>query len=183
MPTLHLRHLPGALALCLAGVLAHGAAAADVSQRFYDAALCQPPYTTASATALYEAAEKLAKPDMSMLTAAVYALPKPIGRDGFDSNEVIFAGSSVGVLVQGEQADALAARYKLQRESSTLLGTSTKGYSRALPDAQQPLPDAGTVSIVARESRGLPGKTLLACEFVSNADRDALKAYEKSVNP
>ena len=150
------------------------------AEPFYAAALCKPPYTAASATTLYEAAEKLAKPDTSLLTAYVYTLPEDLGQDGFKSQEVVFAGTSIGVLVQGLQADALAARYHLERERSSLLGASTKGYARALPPSQQPQPDAGTVSIIARESASLPGKTLLACEFVSNEDRDALEAYEKS---
>ncbi|MGT2493476.1 GNAT family N-acetyltransferase [Cupriavidus basilensis] len=93
---------------------------------------------------------------------------------------MIFAGTSVGVLVQGQQAEALAARYQLKQETSTLLGTATKGFARALPAAQQPLPGLGTVSIVARESAALPGKTLLICELVSHQDAQALKAYERS---
>jgi len=162
-------------------VVAGALQAANASaEPFYDAALCKPPYTTTSATALYEAAEKLAKPDTSLLTAHVYKLPQDLGQDGFTTSEVVFAGTSVGVLIQGQQAEALAQRYQLQRERSNLLGASTKGYARELPAAEQPQPDAGTVSIVARESPSLPGKTLLACEFASTADRAALEAYEKS---
>ena len=156
------------------------AADALAAEPFYDAALCKPPYAMDSATALYEAAEKLAKPDTSLLTAYVYKLPQDLGQDGFKTSEVVFAGTSVGVLVQGQQAEALAQRYQLKPEGSSLLGTSTKGYARELPSAEQPRPDAGTVSIVARESAALPGKTLLACEFVSKEDRAALEAYEKS---
>jgi hypothetical protein len=106
--------------------------------------------------------------------------PFELGQDGFKTNEVVFAGTSVGVLIQGQQAEALALRYQLQRERSSLLGASTKGYARALPPGEQPRPDAGTVSIIARESAALPGKTLLACEFVSKEDQAALEAYEKS---
>jgi len=153
-----------------------GASAAS----FYDAALCKPAYTMESAMELYEAAEKITKPDTSLLTAYVYKLPNNLGQDGFKTNEVVFASTSVGVLIQGQQAEALAQRYQLQRERSNLLGASTKGYARELPAAEQPQPDAGTVSIVARESPSLPGKTLLACELVSTADRAALEAYEKS---
>jgi hypothetical protein len=155
-------------------------ATAASADPFYDAALCKPPYTTDSATALYDAAEKLAKPDTSLLTAYVYTLPQELGQDGFKSKEVVFAGTSVGILIHGLQADALAERYHLEREGTNLFGTSTKGYKRALPADQQPLPDAGTVSIVARESASLPGKTLLACEFVSKEDQQALDAYEKA---
>ncbi|MEN2712339.1 hypothetical protein ACQKOH_22870 [Sphingomonas sp. NPDC092331] len=150
---------------------------------FYEAALCKPPYTTDTATALYEAAEKLAKPDTSMLGAYVYRLPRALGQDGFASSEVIFAGTAVGVLIEGARADALAERYGLTKERSTLLGTATKGYSRALPQDQQPQPDLGIVSIVARESPALPGKTLLACELVFKADQEALDRYEKSRTP
>lgn len=161
----------------VAGTLQAANASADP---FYDAALCKPPYTMGSATALYEAAGKLAKLDESLLLAHIFKLPQDVGEDGFKTNEVVFAGTSVGVLVQGRQAEALAQRYQLQRERSSLLGTSTKGYARELPLAEQPRPDAGTVSIIARESAALPGKTLLACEFVSKEDRAALEAYENA---
>ena len=163
-------------------VLVTGAlqAANASAESFYDAALCKPAYTTDSATALYEAAEKLAKPDTSLLTAYVYKLPQELGQDGFKTSEVVFAGTSVGVLVQGQQAEALAQRYQLQRERSSLLGASTMCYVGELLPGEQPQPDIGTVSIVARESAALPGKTLLACEFVSKEDRAALEAYEKS---
>jgi hypothetical protein len=154
-------------------------AASASAAPFYDAAICKPPYTMDSATALYEAAEKLAKPDTSLLSAHVYKLPQELGQDGFKSNEVVFAGASIGVLVQGQQAEALAQRYQLERERSSLMGASTKGYARELPSGEQPQPDQGTVSIVARESASIPGKTLLACEFVWKADRAALESYEK----
>lgn len=150
---------------------------------FYNAALCKPAYSSDSATALYEAAEKLAKPDTSMLGAYVYRLPQEFGQDGFKTREVIFAGTSVGVLIEGLQADALANRYQLAKNGSTLLGTATKGYTRALPRDQQPQPELGTVSIIARESPSLPGKTLLACEFVLKADQEALDRYEESRTP
>lgn len=164
----------------LSGMLFAMPASADP---FYDAALCKPPYTMDSATALYEAAEKLAKPDTSMLTANVYTLPRDLGQDGFKSRQVIFGGSTVGVLIEGLQADALAEHYHLAKERSTLLGTSIKGYALALPADQQPQSDLGTVSIIARESASLPGKTLLACEFVLKADQEALDRYEKSRTP
>ena len=154
-------------------------AANAVADPFYDAAICKPPYTMGSASALYEAAEKLVEPDKSLLTARVYKLPQEFGQDGFKTNEVVFAGTSIGVLVQGQQAEALAKHYQLQRERSNLMGASAKGYARELPADQQPHPDQGKVSIVARESPSLPGKTLLACEFVWEADRKALEAYEK----
>ncbi|MGY4396467.1 hypothetical protein ACVWZA_001647 [Sphingomonas sp. UYAg733] len=165
------------VAIALAGLF-HGTAAS--AGPFYDAALCKPPYTTGSATTLYEAAEKITKPDTSLLTAYVYKMPDEIGQDGFSSKEVVFAGTAVGVLVEGLQADALSKRYQLEPERSSLLGSSSKGYTRALPAAEQPLPDAGIVSIVARESPSLPGKTLLACELVMKEDQAALDSYEKA---
>lgn len=146
---------------------------------FFDAALCKPPYTMDSATALYDAAEKLAKPDTSILTAYVYTLPQELGQDGFKSRQVIFAGTTVGILIEGSRVDELAERYHLIKERFTLYGTSTKGYFRALPSDQQSQPDLGTVSIIARESASLPGKTLLACEFVLKADQQALDSYDK----
>ncbi|QNA84354.1 hypothetical protein G4G27_10425 [Sphingomonas sp. So64.6b] len=165
------------VAMTVAGLFQGTAASAEP---FYDAALCKPPYTMDSATTLYEAVEKIAKPDKSLLTAEVYKLPDEIGQDGFSSREVVFAGTAIGVLVQGLQADALAKRYHLEPERSSLLGTSSKGYARALPAAEQPSPDAGIVSIVARESPSLPGKTLLACELVMKEDQAALDSYEKA---
>jgi hypothetical protein len=165
------------VAMTVAGFF-HGTAAS--AEPFYDAALCKPPYTMDSATALYEAAEKITKPDTSLLTAYVYKLPDEIGQDGFSSKEVVFAGTTVGVLIQGSQADALAKHYQLKPERSSLFGTSSKGYARALPSAEQPLPDMGIVSIIARESPSLPGKTLLACELVMKEDQAALDRYEKT---
>ncbi|WNJ89350.1 hypothetical protein [Bosea sp. 685] len=137
---------------------------------FYDAALCKPPYSLTSSTKIYEAAEKLAKPDTSSMGAAIYKIPQ-IGRDGFESDEVFFANGAVGVLIKGLRADELAAKYKLKREKPDLLGASSKGYARPLAKTLQPpagLAGPGKVSIVARESDALPGKTLLACEFVAD---------------
>lgn len=167
--------------LAAASISSLPAQAADkaAAPAFYDAALCKPPYTTDTATALYEAAEKRAKPDTSVLGAAIYKLPDAIGQDGFSSNEVVFASTSIGVLIQGQVADQLAERYQLKPERSTILGTSTRGYSRTLSGASRVGLEAGTISVVARESAALPGKTLLACEFVSDTDRQALDAYEK----
>ncbi|MFS8057019.1 hypothetical protein QD357_30080 [Rhizobium sp. BR 317] len=160
----------GLSALVFIAALDGGAAiAADTSSMFYDAALCKPPYTLTSATAVYDAAEKLAKPDTSLLGAAIYKVPHQIGRDGFESDEVFFASSATGVLIKGLQADKLAAKYHLKRETSNLLGASSKGYARALAANLQPpagLASPGNVSIVAREGGDLGDKTLLACEFV-----------------
>ncbi|WP_292868297.1 hypothetical protein [Mesorhizobium sp.] len=145
------------------------AASATETSAFFDAALCKPPYSVASATEIYDAAEKLAKPDMSSLGAAIYKIPQQIGRDGFETDEVFFANSAVGVLIKGERADDLAKAYGLKPETSDLMGTSSKGYALELPADQQPpegLAGPGKVSIVAREGSALEGKTLLACEFV-----------------
>ncbi|MGO7778487.1 hypothetical protein ACC741_39155, partial [Rhizobium johnstonii] len=70
---------------------------------------------------------------------------------------------------EGERADDLAAKYGLKAETTDLLGTSTNGYSLELPADLQPEPGMagpGKVSIIARQGNALPGKTLLACEFV-----------------
>jgi len=146
---------------------------------YFGAALCQPPYSLSGATALYEAAEKLAKPDTSGLGAAVYHLPAPLNRDGFTAQDVIFAGMAVGMLVNGEVAEQLAKTYDLQPEKSHLMGASTLGFARLLPDADQGMKDMGLISIVARQGPGLGGKTLLACEFVSNEDRANMEEWDK----
>jgi len=146
---------------------------------FFDAALCLPPYSIDRATVLYEAAEKLAKPDQSSLGAAVYHLPAPIERDGFTTQDVLFANMTIGVLMEGNVADQLAKRYELTPETSHLLGISSRGFSRLLPDAQQSMKEMGLISIIAREGDALKGKTLLACEFVDAADRKAMEAWDK----
>ncbi|MDZ7926542.1 MAG: hypothetical protein U5L46_05405 [Agrobacterium sp.] len=163
----------GTVALCaaIAALQAGSASAAEIDPAFYDAALCNPPYSMTSATAIYDAAEKLAKPDTSSLGAAIYTLPYQIGRDGFESDEVFFANGAVGVLIKGKRAEALAAKYDLKPETSDLMGTSSKGYARQLPPDQQPpegLAGPGKVSIVAREGAALGDKTLLACEFAAD---------------
>jgi hypothetical protein len=146
---------------------------------FFDAALCKPAYTTTSATKMYDEAEKLAKADMSLLTAAVYKLPADFGRQGFKTSELIFAGSSFGVLIEGLRADDLAKTYHLKSdELGTLLGTATKSYARALPKAGQPAAETGVVSVIARESATFPGKTLLACEFATHEDLEAMKQMQ-----
>jgi hypothetical protein len=145
---------------------------------FYGAALCNPPYSIGTANELYEAIEKVAKADTSTLGAAIYPLPTPIARDGFTASAVVFAGMSVGVLIEGEVADALARRYGLEQERSHLLGASRVGFARELPVEQQQMQELGLISVVAREGAAMPGKTLLACEFVSTEDRQAMKRAE-----
>ncbi|MFS8045906.1 hypothetical protein [Rhizobium sp. BR 314] len=146
---------------------------------FFDAALCKPAYSTKLAMKMYNEAEKLAKADTSLLTAAVYKLPADFGRQGFKTSELMFAGTSFGVLVEGLRADDLAKAYQLKSDGlGNLLGTATKSYGRALAKAEQPAADMGVVSVVARESSAFPGKTLLACEFVSNDDLEAMKQLQ-----
>ncbi|WP_206240579.1 hypothetical protein [Novosphingobium terrae] len=152
---------------------------AGAAPDFFSAALCQPPYSFDHANTLYEAAEKLTKPDMSMMGAAVYHLPAPVTRDGFTTQDVIFAGSAVGVLIEGHVAEELAQKYQLEREKNHLFGASTLGFSRRLPDADQGMKDLGLISLVAREGPAMPGKTMLVCEFDSNEDLEAMKALEK----
>lgn len=168
-----------AFALFVAGP----AAAEDAAQPlpdFFAAALCQPPYSFDGATKLYNAAEKLAKPDMSRFGAAVYHLPTAISRDGFTTQDILFANSTFGVLIDGEVAAKFAELYHLAPEKNHLFGASTTGFTRQLPDAEQPMKDMGLVSIVARQGPGLKGKTMVACEFVSHEDRAGLDMLEKA---
>lgn len=164
----HLRHGTAVMCVAFAMFQVGSAVAAETDPAFYDAALCNPPYSMTSATEIYDAAEKLAKPDTSSLGTAIYTLPFQIGRDGFETDEVFFANGAVGVLIKGQRADDLAAKYDLKPETSDLMGTSSKGYARELSQDLQPpegLAGPGKVSIVAREGEALGGKTLLACEF------------------
>lgn len=170
--------LAALLAGCLTAPVLAEPANGNPAPDFFAAALCQPPYSTDTATGLYEAAEKIAEADTSSLGAAIYALPEPVVRDGFTAKAVVFAEMSVGVLIEGEVADALARQYDLARESSHLLGASKNGFSRRLPNDQQQMKELGLISIVAREGPAMPGKTLLTCEFVSHEDRQALSAME-----
>ncbi len=164
--------------LCAIGAIVTIAPAAAQDVDFFGAALCDPPYTTASATAFYNAAEKITRPEMAGFSA-IYTLPENIGRDGFHSSQVVFTSTFVGVLIEGERADELARHYRLSREKPNALLANSKGYKRTLADADQPTPELGTVSIVARETTAMPGKTLLGCELLSHADAQALKAFER----
>ncbi|MGA1810293.1 hypothetical protein VHN57_05860 [Sphingobium sp. WW5] len=130
------------------------------------------------ATRLYKAAETLGKADTSTLGAAVYTLPSKIERDGFTASAVIFSGSSVGILLDDEVAQKAAQHFGLRSEGSHLFGASSLGFARVLPDEQQSMKELGLISVVARQGPALAGKTLLACEFVSHADREALEQYD-----
>lgn len=166
------------LGIVVSLTLGSSALAFDKSS-FFDAALCKPPYSTATATKMYDEAEKLAKADTSLMTAAVYKMSTDFGRQGFKTNEIVFAGTSFGILVEGSRADDLAKTYHLTSDGlGNLLGTATKSYGRALPKAGQPAAEMGVVSVVARESAAFPGKTLLACEFVSHEDLEAMKSMQ-----
>ncbi len=156
-------------------------AAADVppTPDFFAAALCQPPYDEALASDLYEAAEALAQPDRSMLGTALYPLPQPIERDGFTARSLVFAATAFGVVLDGDVAADVAARYHLAPETSGLLGLSSAGFARPLAEEAQPRKELGIVSLVARQASAMPGKTLLMCEYVSHADRQALEALEQ----
>jgi hypothetical protein len=153
--------------------------AADPVTDFFGAAICQPPYSMDSAQAIYAAAEKIAKPDMSHFGSAIYHLPHPITRDGFTAQDIVLTGSSYGVLLDGQVATEVAKRYNLGREKTHMLGTSTLGYARLLPDDQRAFKGLGLISIVAREGPAMAGKTLLSCELVSDEDRAALEALDK----
>ncbi|WP_298672159.1 hypothetical protein [uncultured Sphingomonas sp.] len=178
--------MPAALRIAMLATLASTAMPAGAEEAaqpdFFGGAICQPPYSIDGATALYHAAEKLGKADTSGLGGAVYHLPAPITRDGFTTQDVLFAGSAYGVLIAGEVAAKLAETYHLSPETTHLLGASSLGFARALPDAEQPMKGTGLVSIVARQGPGLKGRTMLACEFVSNEDRERLEMFEKAQN-
>jgi hypothetical protein len=170
-----LRH---AAAACLTLIAAHAgtASAAEPGPAFFEAALCQPPYTTKTASDLYDAAAKHGRADNGGLSA-LYKLPSPIEKDGFKADEVVFVKNTFGVMLAGAQADKLAKRFRLSPEKpSVLRGAITKGYGRALEAKLQPSPERGVVSIVAREDASLPGKTMLACEFLTHDEVQALKA-------
>jgi hypothetical protein len=176
----HHPYRTGAVIAFMLGCIASPArAAAPAETDFFGAALCQPPYSITTATAIYEAAEKLAKPDTSSLGAAIYHLPAPVSRDGFVAQDVVFTGSSVGILVDGYVAAELAKRYDLEPEKSHLFGTSSLGFSRLLPDAEQGMKGLGLISIVARQGPAMQNKTLLMCEFVSDEDRASMEELEK----
>ena len=112
-------------------------------------------------------------------------MPQIIRRDGFTAQSAVFAGSAVGVLLDGRVAAQAAKRYHLSREKPDLSDTaherfnlingSITGFSRRLADDQQSLRAMGiTIFIVAREGKILGDKTLLACEAVYDEDLPAI---------
>ncbi|WP_371763057.1 hypothetical protein [Massilia sp.] len=144
---------------------------------FFDAAICKPPYSSRHALDMYKAAEKLGKPDQSS-GAAVYHLPAPIKKDGFVAQDVLFAGSTIGVLVEGNVAEKLAKHYKLVPQDINIINMS--GFARQLPDAQQEMKELGLISLVALKSSAFKDKTLLACQFVSNEDRKNMELLNEN---
>ena len=135
---------------------------------FFDAAICKPAYSFRHANDIYDAAEKLGKPDTSS-GAAVYHLPAPIKKDGFIAVSVVFASSTIGVLIEGNVAEKLAKHYNLAPQKENIINMS--GFARQLPDAQQGMKELGKISLVALKSSAFKHKTLLACQFVSNEDQ------------
>lgn len=170
-----LRFTTSPLTIATAGLLSISTANAADNSQFFDAALCQPAYTTKAASALYDEAEKVSKYELVGMMA-VYPLAEPVAKDGFSTKEVVLVGSSYGVLVEGNKADELAKAFNLAPEPKHPMIVATKSYIRILDDADQPSPEMGRVAITARESNGIPGKTLLSCEFTSFADIEAMKA-------
>lgn len=151
--------------------------AADTSS-FFDAALCQPAYTTRAASALYDEAEKVAKYQLQGIMA-VYPLPEAVAKDGFSATDFVLQGTTYGVLIEGEKAEELAKKYNLEKQAPNPMIVATKSYIRVLDDADQPSPEMGQVAITAREAQSIPGKTLLSCEFTSLADLETMKAMAK----
>lgn len=144
---------------------------------FFDAAICQPPYSSKHASEIYDAAEKLGKP-IRLSGAAIYHLPTPLKRDGFVAHDVVFASSTIGVLIEGNVAEKLAKHYDLAPEKLNIINMS--GFARQLPDDEQNLIELGLISIVALKSNVFKDKTLLACQFVSNQDRENMKYMNKN---
>jgi len=144
---------------------------------FFDAAVCQPPYSSKHASDIYDAAEKIGKPNRSS-GAAIYHLPKPLKRDGFVAHDVFFASSTIGVLIEGNVAEKLAKHYYLAPEKLNIINMF--GFARQLPDAEQNLKELGLISIVALKSNAFKDKTLLACQFVSNQDRKNMNYINKN---
>ncbi|ROP58379.1 hypothetical protein EDF81_3544 [Enterobacter sp. BIGb0383] len=153
------------------------AMAAD-NNPFFDAALCKPAYTTKNASALYDEAEKMSKYQMVGMMA-VYPMTEAVEKDGFSAKSFVLAGTTYGVLIEGQKADELAKTYNLTPEAPNPMIVATKSYIRVLPDAEQPSPEMGRVAITAREAQGLPGQTLLSCEFTSLSDLETMKAMAK----
>jgi hypothetical protein len=144
---------------------------------FFDAAICKPPYSSRHASDVYKAAEKLGKPDQSS-GAAVYHLPAPIKKDGFVAQDVVFASSTIGVLVEGNVAEKLAKHYNLAPQKINIINMS--GFARQLPNAQQDMKELGLISLVALKSSAFKDKTLLACQFVSNEDRKNIELLDEN---
>lgn len=159
-------------------LLASAAAGAADNSQFFDAALCKPAYTTTTASALYDEAEKVGKYQLQGVMA-VYPLPEAVLKDGFSTKEFVLAGSTYGVLIEGLKAEELAKAYQLTPEAPNPMIVATKSFIRVLDDADQPSPEMGRVAITAREANGIPGKTLLSCEFTSQADLVAMQAMAK----
>lgn len=153
------------------------ASAADNNQ-FFDAALCKPAYTTQAASALYDEAEKITRYQL-VGAMAVYPLPDAVEKEGFSTKAFVLAGTTYGVLVEGQKAEALAKTFKLTKEAPNPMIVASKSYIRVLDDADQPSPETGRVAITAREAQSIPGKTLLSCEFTSLADLEAMKTMAK----
>lgn len=154
---------------------ASAAATAADTRSFFDAALCQPAYTTKAASALYDDAEKITQYRMVGIMA-VYPLPEPVVKEGFSATDFVLAGSTYGVLIEGQKAQELAKAFNLTKQAPNPMIAATKSYIRVLDDAEQPSPEMGQVAITARESQLIPGKTLLSCEFTSLADLEVMKS-------
>lgn len=170
-----LRFTAPPLFVAAAALLSISAASAADNSQFFDAALCKPAYTSDTASALYKEAEKVSKYELVGMMA-VYPLKEPVIKDGFSTKEVVFMGTTYGVLIEGQKADELAKTFHLTPEPENPAIVATKSYIRVLADADQPSPEMGRVAITAREAAGIPGKTLLSCEFTSLADLEAMKA-------
>lgn len=157
--------------------MAAGAAPSD-AKTVLDAAVCKPPYSLDSSLKFYESAERMAKRELVDFIA-VYKLKNPItSKDGLKTQALVVANNSYGILLDGSQAEALAARFQLKPERRSVLRAAIiKGYSRALAEAEQPSPETGVVSLAVREIHSFPGKTMLICEMLTHSEIKALQSY------
>jgi hypothetical protein len=185
MKMLSLRRMPmiGIISLAALHITAH---AADLSSKAFDAALCKPAYSVESSTALYQEAEKVSKADV-LAGMATYKLPKAVERDGLTAEQLVFAGTSVGVVIEGTRAQALAAKYQLVNEDEKLLSVNNPnaahGYARQImvngKSKSSIYGTPGTILITAREGEAFQGKALLTCEFISDYDRAQAKVASR----
>ncbi len=172
---LHLAHGTAVALLACLAVSAARAATRPAEFDFFDAAECKPPIEAQVANRFADEAAKLGPYDVVGITM-VHKLPAPRVKGDLSTQALVLSGNSIGVLLEGAQAEALARRFDLQPERlSALRPTVTLGFARALKPRRRPGPFDPVVSIVARESTDFPGQTMLLCETLGPSE---VKAFE-----